>query len=302
MLLIIKKIKMSNKEISYYSNVIWDLNESEEMHLILAQSKIDKKTAESLEGAMKVVYKNGVAKEIIWIEEGEYEEPDEVRFQTEPIKFVDYPENIYKTMIIDPDGKQVIGGEIPNDFEMPDSKCNAPFIYLGSINCQIEESLWWTELKNFHLICPIHADMEIIYIDYTNPTRPEIINHEEVNNLSKPYDDLNSEDKIIFKPTNFSFKKMKLDHIYESDIIGNLGSPTWVQNELIPRCPKTSKPMKFLISLESNKFIEISTSTVKITDKSMEKYINSFNFWCDGVLFVFYSPESKTAAYFIQNT
>jgi hypothetical protein len=293
---------MSNKEVSYFSNVIWDLNESEEMHLILAQSKIDKKTAESLEGAMKVVYKNGVAKEIIYIEEGEYEEPDEVRFQTEPIKFVDYPENIYKTIIIDPDGKQIIGGEIPNDFEIPKSKCKAPFIYLGSLNSQIEESLRWIELNLFHLICPIHADMEIIYIDYTNPNKPEIINLEEVNKLSTPFDDLNSDDKITFKATNCSFKKMKLDHIYESQIVGNIGSPLWVQNELIPRCPKTSKPMKFLVSLESNTFIETSNSTVKISDKSMERYINSFNFWGDGVLFVFYSPESKIAAYYIQNT
>jgi hypothetical protein len=293
---------MSNKEVAYYSNVIWDLNESEEMHLILAQSKIDRKTAESLEGAMKVVYKNGVAKEITWIEEGEYDEPDEVRFQTQPIKFVDYPENIYKTIIIDPSGKQVVGGEIPYDFEMPKSKCKAPLIYLGSINCQIEESLRWTELIFFHLICPIHTDMEIIYIDYTNPNRPEIINHAEVNNLSKPFDDLNSEDKIIFKPTNCSFKKMKLDHIYESDIIGNIGSPSWVQNELIPRCPKTSKPMKFLISLQSNGFIEVLSSTVITNDENTNNNINSFNFGGDGVLFVFYSSESKTAAYFMQNT
>ena len=45
----LKKLDMPKKDISYYSNVIWDLEESEEMHLILAQSKIDKKTADALE-------------------------------------------------------------------------------------------------------------------------------------------------------------------------------------------------------------------------------------------------------------
>ncbi|MBK7525014.1 MAG: hypothetical protein IPI53_12950 [Saprospiraceae bacterium] len=51
---------MSTKEVSYYSNVIFDLDENEEMQLILAQSKIDKKTADNLEGA--IVYKTELLK------------------------------------------------------------------------------------------------------------------------------------------------------------------------------------------------------------------------------------------------
>jgi len=293
---------MPKKDISYYSNVIWDLEESEEMHLILAQSKIDKKTAESLEGAMKVVYKDGVAKEVIWIEEGEYEEPDDVRFETEPIKFVDYPENVYKTIIIDPSGKQVIGGECPKYFEMPKSECNTQFNYLGCLDCQIEESLIWTELKYFHMIFPIISDLEIIFLDYTNPNKPELLNLNQVLNNSTQNDYLSNSDKIVFKETRVSYKKMKLDYLVISQTVGNIGSPTWVQNELIPRCPKTSKPMKFLVSLQSNGYVEVLSSTVKTNDEFMNNYINSFNFGGDGRLFIFYSPESKTAAYFIQNT
>lgn len=293
---------MSNKEVSYYSNVIWDLNESEEMHLILAQSKIDKKTAESLEGAMKVVYKNGVAKEIIWIEEGEYEEPDEVRFQTEPIKFVDYPENIYKTIISDSNGYQVLGGETPNDFNVPLSECQAPFIYLGKIDCQLEESLHWTGFSILHLVCPILADMNVLYLDYTNPNEPKIINFNEVNRFTTPYEDLSNTDKITIKDTKVSFKKMKLDYIYDGSIIGNIGSPSWLQNELIPRCPETKKPMKFLISIETNKLGEMRASNIKVDNRSDESYVNLFNLYGCGTLFVFFSPESKTLAYFMQNT
>ncbi|MEZ5049608.1 MAG: hypothetical protein R2766_08160 [Saprospiraceae bacterium] len=85
-------------------------------------------------------------------------------------------------------------------------------------------------------------------------------------------------------------------------MLGNTGAPTWIQHELIPKCPKTGKSMKFLVMLETNNLVELESSNVEINDKSMKTYIESFNFWCDGALFIFYQPESKTMAYFIQNT
>lgn len=293
---------MSYTEVAYYSNVIWDLDESDENHIILAQSKIDKDTAENIESAMKLVYEEGVAKEVIWMKDGEVKPPDEIRFISAPIKFVDYPINDYKTIVFDAMGQHFLGGDVPIDFEMPTSECNAPFVYLGNLDCQSEACLKWTELDHFHIVCPIHADMGVLFLDYKDPNHPKIINQDEVDKYTTQYQELNKQDKIIFKETKFSFDKIKLNASYEGEVIGNIGAPSWVQNELIPRCPKTGNPMKFLISLASIKSVELNSSTVKVADEFMEHYVNTFNFWRDGILFVFYSPDSKVAAYFIQNT
>jgi hypothetical protein len=293
---------MSENKVAYYSNMIWDLDNSDDMHLVLAQSKIDKDTAENMESAMKLVYEDGVAKEVIWMKDGEYHGADEARFISLPITYVDYPIRDYKTIVLDAKGQHFLGGEAPNDFGVPTSICDAPFVYLGKLDCQIEASLSWTELDKFHIVCPIHADMDVMFLDYKNPNHPKIINQEKVDKYTSQYEALNNKDSIIFEQTPFSFKNIKLDLTNQSEIIGNIGAPSWVQQELIPRCPKTGNPMEFLISLASNKLVELNTSTVKVVDEFMEHYVNTFNFWHDGVLFVFYSPDSKVAAYFIQNT
>ncbi|MBK7525012.1 MAG: hypothetical protein IPI53_12940 [Saprospiraceae bacterium] len=71
-------------------------------------------------------------------------------------------------------------------------------------------------------------------------------------------------------------------------------APSWIQSEIIPRCPKSLKPMKFLVSLETSRFGEINSSNVNINDEPIATSINLFNSWGCGTLFVFYLPESKT--------
>jgi hypothetical protein len=54
----------------YFSEIHFDLEEDEGMHSILSQSRIDKRTAENMEGSMKIIYKNGVAAALFWIKIG----------------------------------------------------------------------------------------------------------------------------------------------------------------------------------------------------------------------------------------
>ena len=296
------KIFKRDKKESYFSNVIFDMEESEEMHEILSQSRIDRLTAENIEGAMKVIYRNNIAYEMIWIEEGDYLEVEKVRLKNKSISYRDYSLNEYRTLIPQEDGIHQLGGFIPKNFEMPQNITSTPYIYLGRLNCEEEKSLNWCSLNQAHLICPIYSDFEIIYLDYSNPMKPKLLNDENSDSISSVYEDLKPSDKIIFKELKVGTTELTLDLIYEDQVLGNTGAPTWIQHELIPKCPKTGKSMKFLVMLETNNLVELESSNVEINDKSMKTYIESFNFWCDGALFIFYQPESKTMAYFIQNT
>ena len=290
------------KEVAYYSNYILDLEESEEMHLVLAQSKIDRRSAENMYSAIKLIYEDGLAKEIIPIEEGEYEEKEKVRYSTKPISHVNYPINVYKTMVLDPFGHHRIGGQCPADFKIPESKCQAPFVYLGYLDCQVEESLDWTRMGQFHMIFPLHTNLDVLYLDYSNPQKPLIHNADEIDQQITHFKGMNSEDKIIFKENSVSMEDISLDRVVQDEILGKIGAPDWIQHELIPRCPKTGKPMKFLVMLESSKLIELKSSTVQLENETYIPYVSSFEFGSWGALYIFIEPESKMVAAYIQNT
>ena len=57
---------------SYFSIIQYDLEDSEEMHQVLSQSRISKRNAENCESTMKLIYENGEAVKLVEIEEGNY--------------------------------------------------------------------------------------------------------------------------------------------------------------------------------------------------------------------------------------
>ncbi|WP_235299818.1 hypothetical protein [Portibacter marinus] len=134
----------NKKQSSFFSSYDLDLEEGETTHEILAQTRVDKRTAELLEGAMKIEYKNDIASKVHWIEEGDYIEEDEPRFETVPISYRDYPINTYKVLISNKQGKHRLGGEIPTEFNLPLNNTQTPHIYLGKLDCVGERSLTWT--------------------------------------------------------------------------------------------------------------------------------------------------------------
>jgi len=287
---------------AFFSIIKYELEESDDTHEILAQSRIDKETAENMEGAMKIIYKNDKAHKIIEIEEGEYIDEEEVRYQQEKLNYRNYPINNYQALVHKPNGIHQLGGRPPQEFKMPDNITTTPNIYLGKLNCKLDDSLKWTNLDEAHLVCPIHSDFELLYYDYSSPLSPVLISETKDGLIGSAYDDLKASDQIIFNSLKVGTTKLSLDLIEENEFLGNTGAPAWIQQELIPKCPKSGNSMKFLAMLDTNTTIEIETSDVDIIDESMRGYFESYNFWCDGALFIFYEPESKIMAYFIQNT
>lgn len=265
----------------FFSNVIFDMDDTEEMHEILSQSRIDQSAAENMEGAMMVLYRDDMAFEMVWIEEGNYLDTVKVRYKNNPISYKDYALNIYKTMIESEDGLHQLGGQPPENFRIPQTITPTPGIYLGYLNCQEEQSLRWSKLGHAHFVCPIHSDFDIIYLDYSNHLEPIYMFPEKLRKLTTAYDEIKPNDEIILNEIKVTTTKLSIDLIHEDLVLGNIGSPAWVQHKRIPKCPKSGRFMRFLAALETNMAVD---------------------FWGDGVLFIFYEPVTRVMAYYIQIT
>jgi len=191
-------------------------------------------------------------------------------------------------------GLHQLGGEIPDDFQLPDNQCVVPFQYLGFINNE-DKNFNWLPFK-VHLACPIYLNIGHVYLDYSNPSKPTIINREEVESAGTEFaDDLNQNSEIVFNESKFSSTE-------DAEFSGmeHAGIPLWIQNPDIPMCPKSGRRMKFLCQLNGG--ISAKRTNVVPKDKRYSHYYEEMNFWGDGDLFVFFEPTSKVACYFIQNT
>lgn len=211
-------------------------------------------------------------------------------------EYQDYPINNVYSLELSKTGLNYLGGEPTNNFEMPPSQCIGSFQYLGLISHQ-DTAFNWLPF-DLHLVCPIYLDIDKVWLDYSNPLKPVIINKEEIDNVGSGYDDLKDDSFVIFEKKNFQSNKIK--HL-EYDI-GLSGIPNWIQYPEIPFCPKSGKPMKFLLQLGDYAGVKVLKTNVNPEDDWYKTYFEEMNFWGDGDLFVFFEPETKIACYFIQNT
>jgi len=189
-------------------------------------------------------------------------------------------------------GLNYLGGEIPSDFKIPENKCPGSFQYLGKLSHK-DSAFDWLPF-DLHLICPIYLDIEKVWVDYTDPLNPQILNKEEIENTGTAYNDLKSDSFIQFEQLKFKTTKVA-DY-------GFTGVPKWMQYPEIPVCPKSQKTMKFLCQISDYIEIKVAKTNVQTEVDSYKGYFEKMNFWGDGDLFVFFEPKTKIACYFIQNT
>jgi hypothetical protein len=197
-------------------------------------------------------------------------------------------------------GKHQIGGEIPQDFTIPNNEFIAGFQYLGFIE-NSDPLFSWLPFK-VNLIHPIYTDEYFVYLDYTNPNSPTIIEPTDTASSTSAFDEIDKNSKIIWEGVKVSLEEIdKFDEFDEFESIGICGEPDWLQEVDIPNCPKNGKPMRFLCQLGSFSDIEATFSNVNPA-KGMEEYFQKLNFWCDGNLYIFIEPTTKTMCYTMQNT
>lgn len=198
--------------------------------------------------------------------------------------------------ISDHRGMHQLGGELPAGFQLPAPRLAVPFQYLGYLDNKGEAFAWLP--FRLQLICPVFLNIGQVFIDYTDPLKPVLLNEAELEEADSSYEELNADTRIIFEEVKFravpSFEKRRG--------LGHAGVPDWIQFPDIPRCPKTNKVMKFVCQLDSDAGVGVKESNIIPSSDFMAAYFEEMNFWGDGNLFIFFEPSSKIACYFIQNT
>lgn len=282
----------------------WDLsfNKSQQSINYLVTQAVDESTAINLDSYIHLIYDdNELLSEAIIYTDGEIDDDEHLNnnlMAQEAIgnlKYLNLPiHKIYNFEFKD-DGIHQLGGEFPVNFQVPTIKTKLPFQYLGFIDNQ-DTTFSWLPFR-LHLICPIYLNFDKLYIDYSDPNRPKILNEEEIKNADTNYEDLSVDFEIVFN--KYKFNTVSVDYLpYE---IGHTGVPKWLQNSEIPNCPKTNKTMMFLCQLHGN---QVETKLINSTPKNEwnKQDYEKMSFWGDGELYIFFDPTSKIACYFIQNS
>ncbi len=269
------------------------LNGSQRCENFIATQITNKQTVEKLYNGIELVFDDNRLVRAYDYKEGKRE--DRVLQSNEiGLEYKEFEENKILQLVEDKGGLHQLGGEIPSDFQLPENNCIVPFQYLGFFN-NTDENLSWLPFK-VHLTCPIYLNIEKVFLDYSNPYKPVLINKTEVERADTSYEEyLNKTSEIIFNEMKFSFFEGK-----EFTEQGNSGIPNWIQYPDIPMCPISGKRMKFLCQLQGG----VTTNrTIAVTknERSM-RYFDELNFWGDGDLYIFMEPNSKVLCYFIQST
>jgi hypothetical protein len=278
----------------YLAGWWWDvhLNGDQQCEDFIATQITNKLTVKAISFGLELVFEDDIL-----IKAYEYEDGKKKNHQLEAdelgLTYTAFAENTILKLVKDANGIHQLGGEIPDDFQLPENKCVVPFQYLGYISNQ-EENFSWLPFK-VHLTCPIYLNIDKVFLDYSNAQKPFIINRDEVEQADTEYDDdLNRNSEIVYNKMNFSF-------IGKRKFSGNgwSGIPNWIQRPEIPICPKSGKRMKFLCQLWGG--VTTKRTNVEPKEEWYRKYYEELNF-SDGALFVFFEPTSKVACYFTQNT
>ena len=200
-------------------------------------------------------------------------------------------------LVRDENGKHQIGGKVPEEFKIPENEFIANFQYLGYID-SLDPLFSWLPFK-VNLIHPIYTDEYFVYLDYSNPDSPTIIKPLDTASSTSAFDEIDKNSIIIFESIKVSAEEKS--EIDEFKSIGLCGEPEWLQGAENPICPKSGNAMRFLCQLGSFGDIKATFSNVEPTD-GMEEYFENLNFWCDGNIYIYIEPTSKTVCYTMQNT
>lgn len=269
-------------------------NGNQEYEKFVKTQITDKETLENSFNGYKLIFENGKLIKIFDYEDGEYTEK-ELSENEIGLKLPKYGLNKFYKIVEDELGFHQLGGEVPEGFQIPENDCIVPFQYLGYFDNK-DKNFDWIKFR-LHLICPIFLNIGMVYIDYTNPNKPVIINRKEVEKADTAYDDdLNKSSEIVFNSIKFSVTEAKTD----TSSIGYCGIPEWIQHPQIPLCPKSNKIMKFVCQLEGG--VTANRTNVNPKRESWRDFYEVLNFWCGGKLFVFLEPDTKVACYFMQCT
>ena len=151
---------------------------------------------------------------------------------------------------------------------------------------------------DLHLAAPIYLNFDKLFIDYSDPVNPKVLNVEELKKTDTSYDYLKPGSEIVYEKVFITSEKST-----EFGGIEHTAVPDWIQYPDIPTCPKSKKTMKLLCQLNYDG-LEIKTERTDVQPKNerCKQYFENMNFWGCGDLYIFFEPESKVICFLIQHT
>lgn len=272
-----------------------ELNGDAQCYAFIKTHATDKKTACSLGTAIELVFKDEVLAGAYDLEGGR-RIPRPLKATEQKFRYVETPLNTAWQIVPAERAESYLGGEPPQGFQMPVFPFNAPFQYLGKLSAA-DEAFQWLPF-DLHLVAPVYLNFDQLFIDYSDPNHPQVLDVAALEQAGTAYDDLKPDSRIVFKKV-----PVKAVQIPGPDpSFGCAGIPNYLQYPTIPVCPKSKKPMRFLCQLSSDDRVATAATTVQPSEAGYGRYFDHLNYWGDGDLFVFFDPESKVVCYFIQIT
>lgn len=282
----------SSKKSRFLAGWEIDFNNPDELKKILLTQGIDKKGFKyfgSVQTATELEIKNNQILKAIQHSAGS-KEIEEIDIEL-PIS--DWPDRKTFFLAKDSKGKHKIGGECPSDFVLPNcDNLKTPFIYIASIDTT-DKNFDWIKLPRLDVAYPLYECNFGIFIDYSNPLNPKILNPDTFDDSW--YDNSTKGiNKVKFVEQRFSSVDMIDDFEDEESIL--CGVPLWYQAPEIPICPKTGEIMRFVCTINSDSKIELKDKN-GIENLPFADYLIFADY---GNLFVFYQPDSKVLSLKIQ--
>lgn len=293
-----KLLFSKNKYSKYIAGSEIDFENSDELKKILLTQGLDKNGFEffkEVQSATEIIIDNNKIVKV----KVHFEDEIETEKVNANLPIKEWQDREVFFLVEDVNGSHKLGGKTPNDFILPThSKMKTPFIYIGSIDTK-DKRFEWINLPKLHIAYPIYECNYGIFLDYSNPNNPKIINPENI--TDDWYDkDTKGVEKVVFKEHSFSTyiesNKNKFEGISELNPL--CGVPLWIQAPDIPICPKTGKVMRFVCQINSNPNINL----IDNSDIENLPFADYLNFADDGILYIFFEPESRIMYLNIQFT
>jgi hypothetical protein len=269
------------------------LNGDEQCEKFIITQAIEKETAMNIWSSKELIFINNELDHVVDIEEGIKHERDLKDNEKSFDFFAVETHSIYAIEdVLNSDS--YIGGSPPRKFGFPEIHLKASFQYIGKLSKSANGINWLP--FDLHIIAPVFLKFDKIFLDYSDPHNPTVINEEELQKANTIYDEINPESEIFYRKTPIKFRDTD-DFGYD---IGHGGVPNWILNPEIPNCPKSGRVMKFVCQLKSESGIETESTNILTENESMPDYTEILNFRGDGDLFIFFEPKSKVLCLFIQ--
>jgi hypothetical protein len=239
---------------------------------------------------MKLILDDSKLKEMYCVEQGKEDAllplQDRFRDLNIPVVTLKTP----RLIAFKEQGVHTMGGAYPEDFSEPNHDAVTPFQYIGCIR-KSDENFDWLPF-DLHICFPIYLHCSPLYFDYSNPSKPVIINIDDVNNEHSNFEPHIHKNSIIeFDQALFDFVENVSFYNEDGNTFGHAGIANYSQVNHLPLSPKTGQLMPFVCQLMGG--VKMRNCDVKVTEEYYQKDLQQLNFWGDAYLMVYCEQSTK---------